>query len=156
EDCAEGAVPPHCGHGTAGPHRLRCLCVLHVPPAVRRSRGGRPRLDGAARQHRSVPVLVADRRQHARAARRDAGDLLRTAGVTALLCEFARDDGFAGFVRLDVREDVAWYWTYLVGVPRYDGVIVVRDHEVPPPRSGLEVRAEGLWAELWCETPGEH
>src|SRR5262249_32661894 len=37
-----------------------------------------------------------------------------------------------------------------------DGVIDVRDHEVPPPRNGLEIRAEGLWAELWCETPGEH
>jgi hypothetical protein len=74
----------------------------------------------------------------------------------AWLCEFARDDGFAGFVRLDVHDGVAWYWTYLVGVPGHAGVIVVRDHDVPLPRVGLEVRAEGLWAELWCETPGEH
>jgi len=76
--------------------------------------------------------------------------------VSAWLCEFARADGFAGFVRLDVRDELAWYWTYLVGVPGHVGVIVVRDHEVPPPRRGLEIRAEGLWAELWCETPGEH
>jgi len=74
----------------------------------------------------------------------------------AWLCEFARDDGLAGFVRLDVRDDVAWYWTYLVGIPGRAGVIVVRDHDVPPPRVGLEIRAEGLWAELWCEAPGEH
>jgi hypothetical protein len=72
--------------------------------------------------------------------------------------DFARDDGFAGFVRLELRaaENVAWYWTYLVGVPGVDGIVVVRDHEVPLPRQGLEIRADGLWAELWCETPGEH
>jgi hypothetical protein len=50
---------------------------------------------------------------------------------------------------------LAWFWTYLV-LPDLDGPIVVRDHEVPIPRQGLEVRAEGLWAELWCETPLEH
>ena len=39
------------------------------------------------------------------------------------------------------------------------GLVVVRDHEVPLPRRStpdLEVRAEALWAELVCETPGEH
>jgi hypothetical protein len=76
--------------------------------------------------------------------------------IGAWLCEFAQEDGFAGFIRLDVRADVAWYWTYLVGVPGVDGIVAVRDHEVTPPRQGLEIRAEGLWAELWCETPGEH
>jgi len=74
----------------------------------------------------------------------------------AWLCEFAQADGFAGFVRLDVRAEVAWYWTYLVGVPGVEGIVAVRDHDVLPPRQGLEIRAEGLWAELWCETPGEH
>ena len=74
----------------------------------------------------------------------------------AWLCEFAQNDGFAGFLRLDVRADVAWYWTYLVGVPGVAGIVAVRDHDVPPPRQGLEIRAEGLSAELWCETPGEH
>jgi len=78
--------------------------------------------------------------------------------VSAWLLEFARADGFAGIVRLELRADehTAWYWTYLVGVPGYAGVIVVRDHDVPLPRHGLEIRSEGLWAELWCETPGEH
>ena len=32
----------------------------------------------------------------------------------------------------------------------------MRDHEVPLPRAGLEIRADGLWAELICETPDEH
>ena len=42
-------------------------------------------------------------------------------------------------------------------MPDVDGVVVVRDHEVPlAARRRLEIRAEGLWAELWCETPGEH
>ena len=36
------------------------------------------------------------------------------------------------------------------------GPVVVRDHEVPLPRQGLEVRAEGLWSELWCEAPLDH
>jgi hypothetical protein len=38
------------------------------------------------------------------------------------------------------------------------GVIVVRDDDVPAPRRTdvLVIRAEGLWAELLCETPGEH
>jgi hypothetical protein len=78
--------------------------------------------------------------------------------VNAWLCEFAPDTGCAGFVRLDVRaeERVAWFWAYLVDVPGVDGIVAVRDHEVPPPRQGLEIRAEGLWAEFWCETPGEH
>jgi hypothetical protein len=69
--------------------------------------------------------------------------------------DFACPDGLAGFVRLFVFDDVAWYWTYLVG-PMIDGVVVVRDHEVPVPRVGLEIRSEGLWAELFCESPGEH
>ena len=74
------------------------------------------------------------------------------------LVEFATGDGPAGFVRLDLRagERYAWYWAYLVNIEDVGGVIVVRDHEVPRPRQGLELRAEGLWAELGCETPGEH
>jgi hypothetical protein len=68
------------------------------------------------------------------------------------------DDAIAGFVRLELRpeEQIAWYWTYLVGVPDVDGVLVVRDHEVLLPRQALEIRAEGLWAELVCEKPREH
>ena len=38
------------------------------------------------------------------------------------------------------------------------GRVVVADEEVPVPRreSGLDVRADGLWASLHCETPFEH
>lgn len=75
-----------------------------------------------------------------------------------VLCEFARADGFAGFVRL-ARPDptgAAWCWAYLVGVPGVDGLVVVRDHDVPPPRRGLEVKGEGLWADFVCEIPATH
>ena len=68
----------------------------------------------------------------------------------------AEPDPIAGFVRLELRDDSARFWTYLVGVPDVDGVLVVRDHEVLLPRQGLEIRADGLWAELTCETPREH
>jgi hypothetical protein len=38
------------------------------------------------------------------------------------------------------------------------GVVTVHDDDVPLPRvpASLEIRAEGLWAEMHCETPGEH
>ena len=70
--------------------------------------------------------------------------------------DFARADGTGGFVRLLRVGDRCWYWAYLVG-PGI-GLVVVRDHDVPVPRRDgvLEVRADGLWAELVCETPGEH
>lgn len=73
------------------------------------------------------------------------------------LLDFASDDGISGFLRLELRPDdgVAWFWTYLLG-PEIDGVLVVRDHEVPLPRARLELRADGLWTELTCETAGEH
>ncbi len=77
--------------------------------------------------------------------------------MNAWLFEFATAEGLAGFVRLARFDDApAWFWSYLVGVPGHEGVIVVRDHDVPPPRQGLEIRAEGLWSELYCETPGDH
>ncbi len=38
-----------------------------------------------------------------------------------------------------------------------DGLIVVRDDEVPRARGAqLEFRADGLWVEFVCETPDEH
>ena len=59
-----------------------------------------------------------------------------------------------GFVRLTLlpNQGVAWWWTSL----RTPRLVAVRDHEVPLPRAGLEVRADGLWGELVCETPLEH
>jgi hypothetical protein len=72
--------------------------------------------------------------------------------------DFARSDGVGGFVRLRVwpARAISWYWAYIVGPDT--GLVVVRDHEVTPPRRPdvLEVRAEGLWAELVCEAPFEH
>jgi hypothetical protein len=81
--------------------------------------------------------------------------------VSRWLLDFVAGDpgeDVAGFVRLELREheQIAWYWTYIVGFPGVDGVLVVRDHEVLLPRRGLEIRADGLWAELTCETPREH
>lgn len=49
---------------------------------------------------------------------------------------------------------VAWWWTYLITPEQ---LVVVRDHEIPLPRTrDLEVRADGLWAQMVCETPMEH
>ncbi|MDZ4827657.1 MAG: hypothetical protein SGJ13_14515 [Actinomycetota bacterium] len=69
----------------------------------------------------------------------------------------ASADGTGLTVRLECfpNQNVAWVWTYLV-LPDRPGPVVVRDHEVPLPRQGLEVRAEGLWVELWCEAPLDH
>jgi hypothetical protein len=72
--------------------------------------------------------------------------------------DFARDDGFGGFVRLTLypNEKRAWYWAYVV-TPDAPGPIVVRDHEVALPRGdALEVRADGLWSECTCEVPFDH
>jgi hypothetical protein len=77
-------------------------------------------------------------------------------GADAWSLGFARPDGAGGFVRLIRWADRAWYWTYVVA-PAW-GLVVVRDHDLARPRPGpaLVVRADGLWAELAPETPGEH
>jgi hypothetical protein len=68
--------------------------------------------------------------------------------------DFAAETGIGGFVRLSLlpNQGVAWWWTSLI-TPR---LVAVRDHEVPLPRAGLEIRADGLWGELVCEIPLEH
>jgi hypothetical protein len=59
---------------------------------------------------------------------------------------FAGDDGISGSVELAFGSARARYRAELV-LP--DGVIVVDDDDVPLPRGGLlEVRADGLWAEV--------
>jgi len=66
----------------------------------------------------------------------------------------AGDGAVGGFVRLALLPNLglAWWWTSVL-TPR---LVAVRDHEVRLPRTGLEVRADGLWGELVCETPLEH
>jgi hypothetical protein len=69
----------------------------------------------------------------------------------------ATEEGIGVAVRLACAPalGVAWWWTHLL-LPDLPGPIVVRDHEVGLPRQGLEVRADGLWGELFCESPFEH
>jgi hypothetical protein len=75
--------------------------------------------------------------------------------------EFSDGQGITGSLRLVVDGDLhskpAASFHAQVLVPEV-GVVVVRDDEVAPPRRDdvIVVRAEGLWAELLCETPGEH
>jgi hypothetical protein len=63
--------------------------------------------------------------------------------------------GFARLCRMP-HQGVAWWWTVL----RSDdlGIVVVRDDEVPLPRrdDSLELRGDGIWVDLTCETPLEH
>jgi hypothetical protein len=69
----------------------------------------------------------------------------------------APDRSLGGFVRLGLYPNlgVAWYWAFLVGPDR--PVVAVRDHDVELPRTrSLEVRSEGLWSAVNCETPLEH
>jgi len=72
--------------------------------------------------------------------------------------DFTTADGsLGGYVRLGLYPNlgVAWLWACLVGADR--PLVTVIDHEVPLPRAtGLELRTEGLWADLVCETPLEH
>jgi hypothetical protein len=70
--------------------------------------------------------------------------------------DFSDGAGTGGFVSLALDGALAWWWTAIVraGAP---GPVVVFDSEVPSPRgAALEVRAEGLWAELVCEARDEH
>lgn len=78
--------------------------------------------------------------------------------------DFAGPGGLGGYVTLCLYPNLrsAWWWTGLVGIEGVPqgadrpGLVAVRDHEVPLPRTGLAVRGEGLWADLVCETPLEH
>ncbi len=70
--------------------------------------------------------------------------------------EFADGQEITGSLRLSVDGTTASFAAQVV-VPDV-GVVVVRDDEVAPPKRQdvLVIRAEGLWVELLCETPGEH
>ncbi|MFN8035092.1 MAG: hypothetical protein U0V73_04095 [Acidimicrobiia bacterium] len=71
--------------------------------------------------------------------------------------DFAAPDGRGGSLHIGVRphEGTAWCWAYVV-LP--DGrPVAVRDESLAVPRPpGFAVRGDGLWAELFCETPWEH
>lgn len=60
-------------------------------------------------------------------------------------------------VRLALRpaEGVSWFEAAVVGAAR--PLLTVIDHEAPLPRPPeLDIRTEGLWVALQCETPLEH
>ena len=68
---------------------------------------------------------------------------------------FGQPGKVRGAVRVRFEDDHVAYWMCVdLGV---DGFVVVRHDDVPLPRGPLlELRADGLWAELVCEVPGEH
>jgi hypothetical protein len=68
---------------------------------------------------------------------------------------FAQPSGLRGAVQLELVEGGAHYWFALdLGT---DGFVAIRHDDVPLPRGPLlEVRADGLWAEMVCEVPEEH
>ena len=64
-----------------------------------------------------------------------------------------------GAVELVVpRLGPARYEAVFSGAELGDRFLVVRDLEVPPPRRAdvIELRGDGLWVEMTCETPDEH
>jgi hypothetical protein len=72
--------------------------------------------------------------------------------------DFTTDDGrLGGYVRLGLYPNLeaSWLWACVVGEGR--PLVTVLDHEAPLPTApGLELRTEGLWCDLTCETPLEH
>jgi hypothetical protein len=64
--------------------------------------------------------------------------------------DFAADGAhFGGYVRLAGSS----FWAGVVGMGQHP-LVALRDDEVRPRR--LDVRTDGLWASITCETPGEH
>lgn len=68
----------------------------------------------------------------------------------------AADGSVGGYVRLGLYPNLgtAWYWACLVGEGR--PLVTVIDHDIAIPRTGLEVRSDGLWAGHNLEEPLEH
>jgi len=67
------------------------------------------------------------------------------------------DATLGGSVRLTVypNQGVAWYWAALVGHGRR--LVMVKEHELELPRGrDLEVRGQGIWSAVNCETPLDH
>ena len=72
--------------------------------------------------------------------------------------DFALADGsLGGSLRLGLRpqEGISWVWCSVVGEGRR--LVTVIEQEAPLPRQGaLDLRCEGLWTDVVCETPLEH
>jgi hypothetical protein len=72
--------------------------------------------------------------------------------------DFAAEDGsIGGYVRLGLYPNlgVAWYWGYLVR--EGEQLLAVKHHESKLPKGDvLEVKEDGLWSQLHCETPHDH
>jgi hypothetical protein len=64
--------------------------------------------------------------------------------------------GWGGYVRLAFRpwEGVAWYWAAVAGADR--SLVALRAHDVPIPSRGTDIRGQGVWSAVICETPMEH
>ena len=71
---------------------------------------------------------------------------------------FATEDlSLAGYLRLAIVSEAraAWCWAAVVG--RDQPLVAVRHHELALPAAWPhEVRGEGLWCGVFCETPMEH
>lgn len=90
-----------------------------------------------------------------------ADDLRHPPGGDPAWCEWwswdgAAPDGTGVAVRVVLHPHArrTWYWTHLVlpGAPP----VLVRDHDVPPPRGGgLLLKADAFWAECECGAPWE-
>ncbi len=97
-----------------------------------------------------MAVTEEDERRH----RRGPGQLW---GESWYFDFAAEDASLGGFVRLGLYPNlgVAWYWAALVGQGRR--LVLVRDHGIELPRGPtLEVRGQGLWSAVNCETPLDH
>lgn len=72
--------------------------------------------------------------------------------------DFAAADGaLGGYVRLGLYPNlgVAWYWACLVGDDV--GLLTVKHHEARLPKGDvLEVREDGVWSAIHCETAHDH
>lgn len=64
--------------------------------------------------------------------------------------------GVAAFVQLTVhpRRRTCWFWAAVL--PTDGPYVLCRDLDLGPPHDPLEIRGQGLWAHLICETAGEH
>ncbi len=66
----------------------------------------------------------------------------------------ARGFGVVARLAYHPEERVAWWWVGVVGAGW--PLVALRAHDVPIPARGTEIRTDGLWASVRCETPLEH